>query len=325
MGGFIPPLASNIATSIIAQGANLLFGGSEPLDFFIGTSLTNPEIIFGDGSNLRGNPGTEIPEEFPFPGAQSAASHDFPGGTRTIQLMGAFPQTIRWKGLLLGGQAFSRAAAMDRLRINDSGNFLYLKYGPWQWAGYLLMFVPKARHQWLVEYEAEFEPFIDLTNTSQVIASKGSESLLTEVVNDLKKFVTTTTGLSADVLEEVGLVISAIGAAALAADPRAVSNAVAAATGPTSAVFIQSKSANPAAAAQVGDVLSQLLVLNQLFPVTPSIQTQVNRINPNLPALAAEQLGDQTQWPAIAAANGLLQTMPVGVFEHLKIPAAVTK
>jgi len=319
------PILTNLGTAVIGNAARLLFGGPQPLDFFIGTSTANPEIVFGDGSNLRGNVGMEIPEEFDgLGGTQMFAGHDFPGGVRTLQQMGAFPETLKWKGTLIGGQAFARAASMDRLRINAAGTLLFLNYGPWQWQGLLIRFKGRVRHQWLIEYEAEFEPFIDLTNTNQVIAAQGSQSLLTELMNSLSTFVGNTTGLSADVLSEISLVIASIGSAGLAADPSLVSNAIDAVTGSDSAVFAQAKSPNPADAALVGDVLSKLLLLAQLYPVAPPIKTQINRINPNLPALAAEQLGDQKQWPAIAAANGLLETMPKGVFLHLNIPVAVT-
>lgn len=48
--------------------------------------------------------------------------------------------------------------------------------------------------------------------------------------------------------------------------------------------------------------------------------TNINVINPNLMALAAQYYGDATQWRTIASANGLTDPQPTGQF-LLNIPS----
>jgi hypothetical protein len=43
-------------------------------------------------------------------------------------------------------------------------------------------------------------------------------------------------------------------------------------------------------------------------------------VNPNLPALASAYYGDASQWPRIAAQNGLLDPQPIGTFTALEVP-----
>lgn len=324
------PTAINLISSGVGLYTNrgIISGASNALTFSLGTSVSNPEIVFGDGSNIKGNPGIEIPERFgPLGGEQSIASHDFPGGVRTLQQLGAFPEPIRWRGVLLGSQAFGRAAAMDRMRINAGAKFLYLVYGPWQWQGLLTYFRGTARHQWWVDYEAEFEPFLDNSSVTPATATNQSQSLLSSVLSKLNGYLgnaalpsSIITSLSSALTTINGALLPAAGLISAVA-PTDATNVLTAISAVSALTAVSATGSNLVSAAASGDLLSILMVAAALFAAGTAISTEVTTVNPNLPKLAAQYLGDQRQWPNIAKSNGLLDTMPIGVFKQLGIPA----
>lgn len=64
--------------------------------------------------------GMEVPEVLALGGAQTLVKHNFPGGARAIQAMGADHAPIAWRGLMLGGTAFDRAKALDYMRVQGA-------------------------------------------------------------------------------------------------------------------------------------------------------------------------------------------------------------
>ena len=92
-----------------------------------GVALTIDDIVFQN---------TEIPEDFgEIGGTQMLAVHDFPGGSRTIQALGAFPATVSWEGWLIGPSAAQRSYQLDRKRVN--GVLCVLSFAAQNWSGYV--------------------------------------------------------------------------------------------------------------------------------------------------------------------------------------------
>jgi hypothetical protein len=89
--------------------------------------------------------GFEIPEKVNFGGEHKLAVHEILGGGRVVDAMGARADDIKWRGIFQGGDAVSRARAVDILRI--SGSQVLAAYGS------------IARSVVVRKFEAEFERF----------------------------------------------------------------------------------------------------------------------------------------------------------------------
>ena len=94
-------------------------------------------------------------------GHQVIATHDFPGGVRTQQTFGAFPDVIEWSGYFTGTNAWDRVAQVDLIRA--AGKEVQLIYGSNAFLGLVSVFTPKPGHQWLVPYTIRFEPRVDIS------------------------------------------------------------------------------------------------------------------------------------------------------------------
>ena len=119
--------------------------------------------------------GVEIPQQLDSVGGdQMLAVHNFPGGIRTIQSLGAFPpDVIRWDGVFLGSNAWNRAYQLDRYRID--GKKIPLTFGKWKFEGKIQSFHVYIRHEWYCTYHLEFVPSKDVSsppaavNTSKAV------------------------------------------------------------------------------------------------------------------------------------------------------------
>jgi hypothetical protein len=300
---------------------------SGSITFSLGTSLNDPNaIVFGEANTPTSVSALEIPKMLAsLGGVQNHVVHEFPGGYKTVQAFGAFPHTLTWDGILLGGNAFARSFQLDTMR--RTGTTAYLIYGPWRWEGLLTEYLADARHQNYVGYRCSFEPAVDLTAASQSAPPTLStvQNNLTQLLNGINQLYSSQTPvLSAGSQSALSAFVSAItpivqaltGSGILTASQRlTVTEATAAANG---ALAIDAASANGQVSAVAAGALASVAAVSSGL-TSPATQTTVTVINPNLVALAAQYLGDASRWSDIATANALLDVQPTGLFT-LQIP-----
>lgn len=271
----------------------------------------------------------EVPETIgTLGGLQVLAEHDFPGGVRTHQVFGAFPDQIQWRAYLTGPQALDRAQALDLIRV--TGREVQLTWGPKAFLGRVVRFDPTPHHKYLVRYYVLFKPRVDISQASPQSGQVTAEGLLsgqTSALSALQAGVPfalmtaltepTSSLLStvAGSLAQASGIVSAIGPSNVALITAGAGALVSAATPYFNATNPQNSYMARAAANRAqaisGVVAAPALATPRTIQVT----------NPNLPRLAAQYLGSANQWTTIAAANGLNDPLPIGSF-ILTIPAA---
>jgi hypothetical protein len=131
--------------------------------------------------------GFEIPDKHfgPLGGEQLVAVHRFPGGTKTVQALGAFPTPIGWSGIIIGADAFTRTKQLDRLRV--TGQVQTIQYGPWQYVGIVTKFEAAPENAWYVPYTIEIEPIVDTSgHTSQAAVIPTPEARLSSTIQDVQ-------------------------------------------------------------------------------------------------------------------------------------------
>lgn len=310
----------SIVGEVIGIGA-ALFGLPGPLTVN-STPLILDDIIFQ---------AFEIPEKFgPLGGIQSIAKHDFPGGARTIQRFGAFPEDVVWTGILTGPTAGDREQALDRKRV--SGQLVTLTFGRWSWSGYVTKFLAEIQNQFFIPYHMTFTPLQDLsgiatnpqgTTSAQATLAQdqsalGSTTNPSTAVQPLPAAMTPPvtamqTSLSTGLLDGGG-VISAIPAADLVAI--SVANDAVQATGAPILVLPNAHRSSPTLDAMNYSQAS----VNTINSINQPIAT-INVINPNLFQIAQQYYGDAALWIKIANANNIgSDPQPIGTFA-LVIPA----
>lgn len=245
--------------------------------------------------------------------------HDFPGGIRTIQTFGAFPGILRWKGMMMGTFAMPRITTLDQIRLSQQP--VTLSYGPKAFIGILGKLRIRARTQWFVEYEAEFVPSQDLSNSQTPNISSYSSLLnsqalyLQQAYNGLTGF-----GIPASLLAPTNNVISAIQLfTSAAATPTAGPNLVAAAGGLQKSSAQYMNVADSSTASPAADLNTRAGVI-MVLASSKRTGWVVETVNPNLFALAAQYYGDASDWTVIAKANNLVDPQPLGNYT-LVVPA----
>ena len=183
-----PRLPSAVPVSSTASGAQ------SGITFTLSTAVGSPNpIVFGDQTSPLAVSELEIPARLAsLGGVQRNAIHYFPGGYKTIQALGAFPHTLRWRGILLGGNAFPRSFQLDTMR--RSGNTAYLTAGPWMWEGLVTSYLADVLHQNYISYEMEFEPTVDLTSTRPQ-SNVGSGPSMTQLLQQINSQYLASTSL----------------------------------------------------------------------------------------------------------------------------------
>lgn len=291
------------------------------------SSLLGPKFSLQLGSVLFNRSALEVPEEIGnLGGHQVIAQHDFPGGARTQQVFGAFPDEIMWQGWLTGGTASDRLAQIDAMRV--AGQVVTLSYGPKSWPGRIISLEARAQNQNRFRYRIHFLP---LSDTASAAAASGmtpeatlgvQTNLLTQLQNNLPfplpsaitAPVNTVLNTIQDGLGAADGIVANIGLPSLSLIAGAVTTVTAALPliqggGSRSDAFMATAAANASTSA--------LTTIQK--PLAP--QRTVTVLNPNLPQLAAQYLGDATQWQRIAIANNIVppDPMPLGQFT-LSIP-----
>ena len=290
-------------------------------------NVSNTPVTIG-GFNLTG---FEAPQHLNVGGQQKLAVHDFPGGIRTIQSLGAFPpEEISWEGVFLGSNAWDRAYALDLLRVN--GSSVDLLFGNWGYSGKIKHLEIIARHQWLCRYRIFFIPSVDIATPVTKPVTQNSTQIVNNSMGILSSNTPTTVFggiLPASVSTPVTSLMSSVSVALNSAGGVFSKISTAAGqeiTGFASQVVSSVESIVNSSSSQPLDVAGSLLVGNAAsniadqVNVAPQVANTVVMNNPNLMQLAAQQYGDSSLWTNIASFNGLTDPMPTGTFT-LNLPS----
>src|ERR1039458_9617697 len=115
--------------------------------------------------------GIEIPQTIgPFGGKQVLVPHEYAGGAKDIDSLGAFPHTVTWSGIFSQTAAFARAQSVDRIRA--IGLPALLSYGPQLFIGKVSSFEYNPKHQFLIPYSITFEPIADLRSEERRVGKE---------------------------------------------------------------------------------------------------------------------------------------------------------
>ncbi len=286
----------------------------------LGFSLTGMTVIVG-GIPLFA---TEIPEKFgPIGGHRKVAVHEFPGGKRTIQTFGSFPEAIAWSGLLQGPLSMFRAMQLDRLRV--ASEIVTLSYAAFAWTGYVVAFHASPATQFRIPYSMVFEPLQDQAGGSTPPTGGISpEASMLDQTTALQGFqggvpMSTPTSMFGSVgglLTTVGVgmlaangIVSSISASHAANIHTSVNRVIA--TG-TPLINKESAEASPAL-----DIMGRARAVGAILKSTTAPRQRIQVINPSLPAMAAQYLGDGKRWREIAEINNIKDPQPVGEFTLL--------
>lgn len=277
----------------------------------------------------------EIPESIgPLGGSEILQSHDFPGGTRTIQTFGAFPEVISWRGILTGTAAMARSQEIDRMRV--TGNSVTLFYGVYAYLGTIMHFHARPRYQWYIPYDIEFMPQQDLSGSILALIAQAGlapELALAQQVGILTNLNNATGGqleLPSSLQPPVTNLLTTVAGAMVAA------NGKVAAISPTNGGLISAgvqavlsaaspliASGDPTQSSPALDTAASSTAINNIVGSANAPGTQIRVINPNLMTLAGQYLGDFSKWRDIASLNGLSDPQPTGQF-NLLIPKPPT-
>ena len=259
--------------------------------------------------------GFETPHELgPFGGEQKIAVHEFPGGIRTIQTLGAFPSPLHWKGILMGasvnGQSpMQRASSMDLLRRH--GNQVQVRFGNlYSWTGIVTKFDAIIEHQNRINYECVIEPVSDDAVALSQASPVDNNSLFSQFFSQIKSFLTNTVGLSPATIALLTTWSGYISAALLPVagiisdiDPGAVSNIKTTGALVLLSLATDGNSKNLVTANAAQQVIPSVANVLQLIANSATVAGTLQTVNPNLAKIAAVQYNDASQWPAIANIN----------------------
>ena len=277
-------------------------------------------------------------------GDTSIAQHDFPGGTRSHQVFGAFPEPLKWQARFTGATALTRVGLL-RAKLGAPKEQI-LSWGDRVWAGRLVKFSPLAHSQWLLTYECEFWTRLDLSQpgttayvSAQTQAAGQSavlqlrllslQNLITGAINGTLNISTLFPLVAAQLLGPVGTLISSATQALLNAGGLITaitgedqSNVLQASLAVLAVATPLSQAADPTVSSPAADVAAYVQSIRTLIVNSaPAPQWTLPVVNPNLFRLAAQYLGDATRWRDIASLNGMSDPQPVGYFPTLQIPA----
>ena len=291
-----------------------------------GSSMLSGDI-FQLGSVVFDEVGLEVPESLGSAGGhQALEQHDFPGGIRTHQTFGAFPDPIEWKGYFSGASAFSRMQQVDLIRV--AGNEVLLRFGPKAWLGRVASFSPVPHHRWLIAYSVRFMPRVDISQAVPAQPAPTPEAPLAGPVSSL----TTLSGgipfpMPPTLVIPVGGLLTAVSVSMAAANGIVASISATAARAIQTAATAVAMAAAPILAlapplasymALASSARAETIAGITNYPVTGAV-TSLSLINPNFPLLAAQYLRDATRWGEIADFNGMSDPLPIGSFT-IQIP-----
>lgn len=319
----IAPILSSSTTNTSLSIQQQFAGQSQPLhqsgDNKI-SILTLAGIEFAD---------FEIPEKIGvFGGKQIVVVHEFVGGLRQLQALGAQPEKLSWSGIMMGGDpnvgAKARAAMFDSIRV--SGQLVYLQWGQFKFQVIISAFHIEPQTDWMIPYNIECEIQQDLSQGSLVpVGVPGTDATFQSMLNSALNVNTILPNISSDAPNSTVFAAAInncqlvnqlwngqIASMSQASQYQSVNYLISsiASLVPIEQGSIQFDAA--AAAAMISQMQNMLNIL-QGFTGNPPKLTSV--LNPNLFELAAVEYGDVTQWPTLAALNNLpQQPLQSGVF-----------
>lgn len=266
----------------------------------------------------------EIPQKIgPLGGFQSLCIHHFAGGMKTIDSLGAFPNTLTWSGIFTGPFAFSRAFQLDRLRATSQ--VVTLTYGPQAFSGKVWKFDYNPAYQFLIPYNITFEPIEDLSGIGMVAGGGISpDELLSDQTGSVDGIVSGEDGidLPPSLSGPAGDLSDSVDSGLLDGNGTVDGISTAdAGTISTSVDEVQTATApliagiDPLAASAALDLAARAACIAAIVasPQTPA--RKLRMINPNLFAVAGQYLGDSALWMKIASASGLPpDPQPIGAF-----------
>src|ERR1700678_371198 len=286
----------------------------------LGSPALATPLGFRLGSVVLDSSTLEVPENLLLPGRQVIAQIDFPGGVRTHQTFGAFPETIEWRGYFTGALAMQRALQGDLMR--PAGAEVSLAWGQKSYLGRVAMFEPHIKSAWLIPYSIRFMPRIDTSQSLPNQAPLSPEQQLAQQVSGL-------TSLSNGIPFPLPTALGSPVAGMLAITVLALSNANGVvdniSSSDAAAILVSSEALTLIATSLLSDptpensymaqsATSAAIVMAQIVqhPIK-SIYATVQVINPSLCALAAQYLGDANRWGDIAIFNDLpMDPFPIG-------------
>lgn len=298
-------------------------------------SVTQQRLLLGDVNFFK----FEVPEEIPnLFGVQKMAIHDFAGGSRTVQQLGAFPfPEIEWRGVFFNGDAIGSTAVQRASQLNTyrvQAQPISLVWGPFQYDVIVCEFEVIAKLAQELQYRIKLIPIQDNTTTSSVAASPPNA---TQSLFDANMGVTNAT------LSRTGILLPSVLLFAAANITQAVNTAVTQANGSaqnipsTTQASIQAQITALQTALQpyingsnYGQstgattlstslyTLSTTLGIKQIVPIATIAAT-----NPNLPLLASQYYGNDALWPLIAQYNNLQDMFPIGTFTLVIPPTTI--
>jgi hypothetical protein len=272
----------------------------------------------------------EVPQEIgPFGGRQVLVVHEYPGGAKDVDSLGAFPHTVTWSGLFSQAGAFARAQSLDRVRT--VGLPVVLTYGPQSFIGKVADFKYNPKHQYLIPYTITFEPIADLSGVgTQPVGTQSLESQLNDQVSAIDDTVQGDDGLACPVslVPLANALTGAVQTGLLTGNGTVAGisgvNAVAI---NTAATVLQTAAApivvgtDPTQASPAADLVSYSIAVTNIVAAPTASVRQMEMINPNLFQVAGQYLNDPTLWEQIATASGLPpDPQPIGQF-LIRVPA----
>lgn len=266
----------------------------------------------------------EVPQTLSGPGGtQSLAVKEFPGGTKTLQTMGAFPHDLKWDGILFGSNAFDRDFVLDRKRV--VGLEVTVQFGRYKYLGIIKSYTSIIISQWHLTYSIEIEVRKDESGQAQVPAGTVTpEAQLGQAMSGLQAYTAAPAdgfALPTSVSSPIQSLQSTISSALFQAGGVIAQVSQANVMTITAGIATAQQAVQPLVASidaitcsAGADLTSYLGVIQGLFSAPSVVLTGGIMINPNLFALASQYYGDATQWVLIAVASGLLDPQPIGQF-----------
>jgi len=265
----------------------------------------------------------EIPQTIgPFGGRQVLVPHEYAGGAKDIDSLGAFPHSVTWSGIFSQTFAFGRAQSLDRIRT--VGLPVLLSYGPQLFIGKVGSFEYNPKHQYLIPYSITFEPIADLSGVGTTpVGGESLEDILSDQVAAVTDIVQGDDGIAcpASLIDPASALTTAVATGLLTGNGTVAGISRANATAITVAsVLVQTVAApiiqgdDPAQSSPAFDLNARAMTINAVVAGPNATARQMLMINPNLFAVAGQYLGDFQLWQEIAMASGLTDPQPIGQF-----------
>lgn len=286
----------------------------------------------------------EVPEEINFGGEQRVVTHDLVGGTRVVDVMGAFEDDKVWSGTFEGSNAEARARALEAMF--KAGRKVRLTWSEFSYDVVITKFAARFRKKRFIPYQitclvigassdAKPEGAPDATSMIKGDAARASErggglgfSSLTGALSSVTEAVRRVD----DMVEQAATILAPVQAAREQAEALIQSIEGLQDEDLWSLVNGGSLGVVGDAAAALGAELGNIEALGELRVVRSTLQrmeinlTALNEPGPvivtaggDLYRIAQQAYGDVTAWEDIARANDLVDPMLDGLRE-LRLP-----